>query len=135
MNFHDTGAEVKPMSRYHFRAALYLSILVALTTLAIWGFVAVRNPPIATRFIQIFAVSVIIPFGVWIGSNFVRYAGAAFLILWAGALIWPLISSGIDPDRLLLEILFMSSACLCLATAWLLLLSRKFRTEFAEEQA
>jgi dolichyl-phosphate-mannose--protein O-mannosyl transferase len=126
------GAE--PMSRYHYRAALYLSTLVALTTLAIWSFIAFRNPPIATRSIQVVATSVIIPFGVWIGSNFVRYVGAALLVFWAGALIWPLISSGVDPDRLPLQLLFVLSACLCLATAWLLLLSRKFRTEFAEEQ-
>jgi hypothetical protein len=123
------------MRRYHFRAALYLSIIVALTTFAIWGYFAFRNPQAATRFTQVIAISVIIPFGIWIGSNFVRYVGGALLVLWAGALIWPLISSGVDPDRLLLELLFVFSACVCLATAWLLLLSRKFRAEFVEEQA
>jgi dolichyl-phosphate-mannose--protein O-mannosyl transferase len=122
------------VSHSYYRAALYLAILVSLTTLATWGFIAYRDPTVVTRSIQVVAASLILPFGLWIGSNFVRYVGAALLVLWAGALIWPLISAGIDPDRLLLQLLFVLSACLCLGTAWLLLLSRKFRTEFAEEQ-
>lgn len=122
------------VSRYYYRAALYLAILVALTTLATWGFIAYRNPTVITRSIQVIAASLILPFGLWVGSNFIRYVGAALLVLWAGALIWPLISAGIDPNRLLLQLLFVLSACLCLCTAWLLLLSQKFRTEFAEEQ-
>jgi hypothetical protein len=67
-------------------------------------------------------------------EQFYPLCGGALLVLWAGALIWPLISAGIDPNRLLLQLLFLLSACLCLCTAWLLLLSQKFRTEFAEEQ-
>lgn len=122
------------MSRYYYRAGLYLAILIALTTLATWGFIACQNPTVVTRSIQVIAAALILPFGLWVGSNFIRYVGSALLVLWGVALIWPLISAGIDADRLLLQSLFLLSACLCLGTAWLLLLSRKFTTEFAEEQ-
>lgn len=122
------------MNRYYHRTAIYLSILVALTNFATWGFITYRNPPVVAQSIQIIVASLIIPFGLWVGSNFIRYIGATLLVLWAGALIWPLISAGIDPDRLLLQFLFVLSACLCICTAWLLLLSQKFRAEFAEEQ-
>jgi hypothetical protein len=122
------------MGRSYFRAALYLSILIALTTLATWGIIACRNPTVVSRSVQVIAASLVLPFGLWVGSNFIRYVGAALLVLWAGGLLWPIVSAGIDPDRLLLQLVFVLSACLCLCTAWLLLLSRKFRTEFAEEQ-
>lgn len=122
------------MRRHYFRAALYLSILIAFTTATTWGIIAFQNPTVVSRSVQVIAVSFVLPFGLWVGSNFIRYVGAALLVLWAGGLLWPLFAGGIDPDRLFLQLVFVLSACLCLCTAWLLLLSRKFRTEFAEEQ-
>jgi hypothetical protein len=88
----------EPMNRHYFQAAIYLSVLVALTMIAIA--ITTGDP----RVIPFVAVSIIIPFGIWIGSNFVRYFGAALSVFWAGGLIWPLISPGIAPDRLLLAL-------------------------------
>jgi len=81
-------------------------------------------------------LSLAIPAGLWLGSNFVRFIGALFLALWGGFLLLPWISSGAElrSGQLALALVFGFSAALSLVAATILLLSRKFSVEFAEER-
>ena len=69
-----------------------------------------------------------------------RFLGAIWLVLWAGALLWPFISSGIAPlisrpkFLTMLASFYVFSAALSLLIAGILLLSKKFATEFAYER-
>ena len=120
----------------HYRTALYLSIVVALTNCIVCGLSVFLRPPAIRDAIGLCVLSLAIPAGLWLGSNFVRFAGAVFLLLWGGVLLWPWISSGAElpPGRLPLALVFGFSAALSLVTATILLLSRKFSAEFAEER-
>jgi hypothetical protein len=77
-----------------------------------------------------------VPIGLWLGSNLARYLGAALMVLWAGALLWPLFSTSIVTvtSKPLLTLFYGFSTALNLLTAKILLLSKKFATEFAHER-
>lgn len=75
------------VSGYYYRAALCLSSLLALTTLVVRGVIAHPNPEVATSLNPVITATFILPLGLWVGSNFIRYVGAALLVPWAGGLI------------------------------------------------
>ena len=120
----------------HYRTALYLSIVVALTNCLVCGLSVFLRPQNIRDVAGLCVLSLAIPAGLWLGSNFVRFAGAVFLVLWGGVLLWPWILSGAElrSGQLSLTLVFGFSAALSLVTATILLLSRKFAAEFAEEQ-
>jgi hypothetical protein len=67
------------------------------------------------------------------------FLGAIWLVLWAGALLWPLISSGIAPLISWQKYLTMLASFYVFSTALSLLIagilfSKKFATEFAYER-
>ena len=119
------------LEKLNYRTALFLSALLAGNTCVGWGIIAAQSPQFTRDAINVSVVSLAIPFGLWLGSNLVRYVGAALMVLWAGGLIWPLFSSA---TPIPLHLYFVFSAALSLLTAAILLLSRKFATEFAAEQ-
>ena len=129
---------LKKLSDY--RTALWLATAIALSNLIGWSAIAFHDPHMTKQSVTACAVLVAIPFGLWVQSNLVRYLGAIWLIVWAGALIWPLVSSGIAPfinrpgQTILLLIFYSISAVLSLLTAAILLLSKKFATEFSYER-
>jgi hypothetical protein len=118
----------------HYRSALYLSIVVALANCALWGVILpYRLGVIPSGAIAFSIVSLLIPFGLWLQSVFISSAGTLFMVLVAGALIWPLLSSGFATHQPLLAVVYVIVAALNLLTAGMLF-SKKFRTEFAEER-
>ena len=62
------------------------------------------------------------------------------MVVWAGAMIWPLVSSGNAPfttrpeQAIPLFIFFSFLAGLNLLTAWVLLMSKKFAKEFSYQR-
>jgi hypothetical protein len=74
---------------------------------------------------------IVILFGLWIGSNFARYAGAIWLLVVFVGMAWFLFSH----DG---QVVFWPAAAwvalvgaLSVAASWLLVLSRRFAAEFA----
>ena len=108
----------------HYRTALYLSIVVALTNCLVCGLSVFLRPQNIRDVAGLCVLSLAIPAGLWLGSNFVRFAGAVFLVLWGGVLLWPWILSGAElrSGQLSLTLVFGFSAALSLVTATILLL-------------
>ena len=131
-------------SRSYYRTTLYLSIVNALINTLVWNhlvFYSQYDPLLSSSHSLIFYVIFLaIPFGLWLGSPVARFLGAIWLVLWAGALLWPFISSGIAPlisrpkFLTMLASFYVFSAALSLLIAGILLLSKKFATEFAYER-
>ena len=131
-------------SRSYYRSALYLSIVNALINTLVWNqlvFYSQYDPLLSSSHSLIFYVIFLaIPFGLWLGSPVALFLGAIWLLLWAGVLLWPLISSGIAPliswqkFLTMLAWFYVFSAALSLLIAGILLLSKKFATEFAYER-
>jgi len=123
-----------------YQTALWFAIAVALTNLAGWSAFDFHNPHLTNRSVGICAASVAILFGLWTQSSFIRYLGAVWMVVWASAMIWPLVSSGTAPfinrtgQTIPLFMFFSVSVVLNLLTAAILLLSKKFTTEFAYER-
>jgi hypothetical protein len=119
-----------------YRTALNLSIAVALINCVGWGIIIVLHQPRhLERITPMLGILVAIPIGLWLLSNLVRYGGAAFMVFWAAALLWPMFSSLSQLAQIPLVAFYIVSAALCLLTAAVLLLSKKFAIEFAEARA
>jgi hypothetical protein len=120
-----------------YRAALYFSIALALTNLVGWGFILAKNPHLTTNATAtaILIIPFLISFGLWVQSVIVRSLGVFWMLFWAAALIWPVVSkiSRLNSDPAL-TVFFLICAVLNLLTAALLILSKKFRTEFTYER-
>lgn len=119
-----------------YRTALYLSIAVALTNCVGWGLIAFHQRGVTERVLPMLVILLLIPIGLWLTSNLARYGGAVFMVVWAGSMIWPVLSSGMvfQATRVPLTLFYLFSAALSLLTAAILVLSKKFATEFADEQ-
>jgi hypothetical protein len=123
-----------------YRTALGFAIAIAFTNLVGWSAIAFHNSYFTKQAITVCALSLAIPFGLWVQSNMVRYIGAVWMIVFAGGLIWPLVSSGTAPfinrpgQTIPLLLFYSFVAILNLLTSGILLLSKKFAMEFASEQ-
>jgi hypothetical protein len=113
----------------HYKTALYLSLVVALSNFVGWGLIVSQNPRLSTHTIMIFAVPFLIFFGLWVQSVIACSVGVLWMLFWAGTLVWQLLSS--RPS--LTTVFFVASAALNLLTAGVML-TRKFRTEFSYER-
>jgi hypothetical protein len=124
------------MSSY-YRATLYLCAVIALTD-AIWivFFVPRLSKDTQWVFMMAFAATVITALGLLIRSNFIRWLGGVFMVVWGAALLWPLISSGTAPFSRPGGMAFISyyglRGALSLLTATILLWSKQFADEFAK---
>lgn len=116
-----------------YKTGLCLSFVVALTNFVGWGFIFFQSPHLATRVsvILIFAVSLLFCFGVWVQSVIACSIGVLWLVVWSGALVWPLFSSPLNSA--VVAVYFVISAALNLLTAGIML-SKNFRTEFSYER-
>ena len=120
-----------------YRTGLYLSTVIALGTCVLWGVVLRERVGSDSAVITFCIISLIVPLGLWVQSKFVRYASAAFMVLVAGSLLWPILSRGIEqPMRNfpVLTLVFAVWAVLNLLTAAMLLFSKRFGAEFADER-
>ena len=129
-------------SRSYYRTALYLSTVNALINTSVWNHLVVYSqgdPLLSSHSLIFYVIFLAIPFGLWLGSPVARFLGAIWLVLWAGALLWPFISSGIAPlisrpkFLTMLASFYVFSAALSLLIAGILF-SKKFATEFAYER-
>jgi hypothetical protein len=117
----------------HYQTAFFLSILSGVMTFVLWAIVFQKNPIKDTSATVFFwGMALVVPFGLWLGSNFARYVGAVFMLLVAASLLWPLASS--HPGRLPLAALFVFLAGINLITAAILLLSKQFAAEWTKER-
>src|SRR3974390_259058 len=85
-------------SRSYYRTTLYLSIVNALINTLVWNhlvFYSQYDPLLSSHSLIFYVIFLAIPFG--LGSPVALFLGAIWLVLWAGVLLWPLISSGIAP--------------------------------------
>jgi hypothetical protein len=116
----------------HYEAALYLSSAAALATCLLWALIF----PQRGGSIIFCAIALLIPFGLWVQSRIARYGGVAFMMLFAGALIWPLLTGNMSvaSRQPLLAVLFLITAALNLLAAGVLVFSKRFGVEFAEER-
>lgn len=116
----------------HYQWAIWLSVLAGAIALILIAFVFPRSKPEGIIF---WGLLLIVPFGLWVGSNFVRYVGSLVLVIIAGSVLWPLLTSpGLVLQGFPLSALFVALAVINLIVLWLLLLSKTFGIEFAEEQ-
>ena len=114
-----------------YQTVLYLLLTVAVLQ-AIWGsIIVVQQSNLTTPAITISVVAFLILFGVWVQSVIVSFVGLMWMLVWVGALIWPVVSSP-QPFKMLFVILVILAA-LNLVTAGIML-TKKFRTEFAYER-
>jgi hypothetical protein len=118
----------------HYQTAFYLSILSGVITFMlfdiVFGAIVFRAP--ATAFF--FSYGLVIPFGLWLKSNFVRFLGAVYLLIVAGALLWPVGFSDFVSHRLPLAAVYVFLAGINLLIATILLLSRQFAAEWTKER-
>ena len=120
-----------------YRTALYLSTVITLGTCVLWGVVLRERVGSDSAVITFCIISLIVPLGLWVQSSVVRYASAAFMMLVAGSLLWPVLSNGIALGMArapVLTLVFVVWAVLNLLTAAILLFSRRFRVEFVDER-
>ena len=68
-----------PENLNHYRTALYLSIVVGLTNCIVCGLSVFLRPQNIRDAVGLCVLSLAIPAGLWLGSHFVRFAGAVFL--------------------------------------------------------
>jgi hypothetical protein len=115
----------------HYETALLLTILSAAITFRLW-LIVFRSSKDPTASMAFGVVALLIPLGLWLGSNFIRWLGVVYLVLIAGAVLWPFVSSEFQPTRLELAALFIFLATINLITAAILVFSKKFRIEFAK---
>jgi hypothetical protein len=123
----------------HYRAALYLCAAIAIIQAAwICFFIIPRMPQYEKGFIIPLMVTTMTVVGLLIHSNLIRYVGGVLIAIWAGALLWPLISDGTAPlfrpngTAIFLDYAFTSA--LSLLTAAIMLFSKQFAYEFAKRR-
>ena len=72
-------------------------------------------------------------FGLWVQSNVIRYVGAVWFLISTAVIFWPLFS-GAKLAWSIGVVIFIAIGILSLAAAYILLLSKKFRTEYYAER-
>ncbi len=122
----------------YYRAALYLCAAIALAdaTWILFYVIPRLRLPYVEPFTMAFAATVMTAFGLLLRSNLIRYFGGVFMVVWAAALLWPLISAGMAqfsrPGALAIFSYYAVRGALSLLTAAILLLSKQFAYEFAK---
>src|SRR5262245_36748903 len=123
---------LKAITRY--RAVLGLSAAAAVANGLFWGIVFSERAAISAPKLIWCAVLLIIPFGIWLQSSFIRYASAIFLAAAGASLLWPLACVEVIAARPLLAAAFIIVGAFNLLTSCILLFSKTFGQEFAHER-
>jgi len=111
----------------------YRSTLVLIAVLTIVNFVFSAFIDRQGFFLFYVAVGLAVGFGVWLQSKFFRYAGAIWVALLVGAVLWPILSL----QKIVWNyglIWFFLLGILSVLILYNLLLSKKFSSEFARER-
>jgi hypothetical protein len=126
-------ADLRMSKLNHYKAALYLcAAIVAIQ--AIWTlFVMFTRPQIVGGAFFFLALSFVILLGLLLQSNFIRYIGALYMIVFAVITYWLLFSEG-NPPYAPVFLYFTLSGALNLLAAAILLFSKQFTKEFDERQ-
>ena len=115
----------------YYRTAFYLSLVVALTP-NLFGWWLLIPGSFTRKYVAIFVNLLLISFGLWVQSVVVSSIGLLYMLVWAGALIWPVASQAVFPQsnfKLLLAVFFVISAALDSSDHRDNNLTKKFRTE------
>jgi len=110
-----------------YRTVLFLLLTVAVFHVIYWGILVAQRPNLATTAVKISVVAFLTLFGVWVQSVIVSFVGVMWMLVWAGTIIWPVVSS----ERFSVFLVFLAALNL-VATAEML--TQRFRTEFAYER-
>ena len=117
----------------HFKLTLYLTLAILANDLVIFFYLASHGYERASAITIYVVITAIVAFGLWVQIGLTRFVGAAWFLLSVFAVFWPIYSTGKivwDPA----VALFFVLGILSLVTAFLLLFSRKFKSEFYAER-
>jgi len=115
----------------HYRLALYLTSAVALLEALLVASISSFDVALARSASVRPFVAVVIVFGLWVQSKIARYLGVAWYVLMIVSVVWALPSARVWSVTLAL---FLVVSLLQLAGAGILLLSKEFAREFAEQR-
>jgi hypothetical protein len=110
-----------------YRIAVYLAVILAFLQIA---FLYLAD--ISTGVEPMLFATAALLIGLWLHSNFIRYAAGVLFLIWAVGFIWAFWS--FSTVRASLLFLFLAMAVTFAPLSWLLLASRKFSAEFAKRR-
>jgi hypothetical protein len=116
-------------STYMF--ALYLVAGLALSEVFL-GWYLVSQDYGRVSYIRILLTTAVLT-GLWVQSHAARYLGAMWLLVSVGVLIWMLFAAHKVAFNFAAVLVFLSGA-LSLTASYILLFSKKFRSEFARQE-
>jgi hypothetical protein len=120
------------LERCGYRAALYLSALIAVVNWSFFTYVQWYLPRLGDG-AAIYAVgAVLVLVGLWLQSKIARYVGAAFYFLLAGVVAFNI--SGLGKQVSVGLVWAVMAAVLSLAAGSILIFSKSFAREFAAER-
>ena len=109
-----------------YRTVLFLLLTVAVFHGVYWSILVVQRPDLITTAVTISVVAFLILFGIWVQSVIVSFVGVMWMLVWAGTIIWPVVSS----ERFSVLLVFLAALNLVAAGV---MLTQRFRTEFPYE--
>jgi hypothetical protein len=122
------------VQRENFRTymfALYLVAGLALSEVFL-GWYLVSQDYGRVSYIRILLTTAVLT-GLWVQSHAARYLGAMWLLVSVGVLIWMLFAAHKVAFNFAAVLVFLSGA-LSLIASYILLFSKKFRSEFARQE-
>jgi hypothetical protein len=122
------------VQRENFRTymfALYLVAGLALSEVFL-GWYLVSQDYGRVSYIRILLTTAVLT-GLWVQSHAARYLGAMWLLVSVGVLIWMLFAAHKVAFNFAAVLVFLSGA-LSLTASYILLFSKKFRSEFARQE-
>jgi len=124
---------IESKRRTYYESALYLTLAIAVVGSFNIGYIYFYGYERASSMTIYVAAALATAFGLWVQSKFVRFVGAGWFLISTAVIFWPLFSSA----KIVWSIgvvLFTAIGILSLAAAYILLLSKNFRTEFYAER-
>jgi hypothetical protein len=121
------------MIKSYYRLALYLTTAIALTWLVLFLYLLSFSFEAANRAVIFVALPLAVLCGLWLGSNLARYVGAVWFLVSVGAVMWPLVMG----DKIVFwpgVVWGVVLGALSLSAFWLLVLSKRFASEFAYQR-
>jgi len=114
----------------HYRLALWLTLALTLTELALFLYVVSISFERAVHGVRVL-VPLAVLVGIWFKSNIARYLGAIWFLFTAGSVAWSLFSGG-KTGSWRLAIWGLAVIALSLALCYILVFSKEFAKEFGK---
>jgi hypothetical protein len=118
---------------FNYRLALCLALILATIDFAFFIYVSFYIPSQRGSMALHVAIAMTIAFGLWVQSKIARYLGAVLLLIFAASAIWLPFSDHKIVWNIVLAWTF-SMGALSLIIAGILLFSKTFANEFADER-